>query len=513
MDNSYPNTEWAGDNRGLYLRKMVNIPVLETGDKLQFSMFYDEDYEFYINGVLAHSGVGYVTNYVNLDISSAAANAITYGGNNLFAIHVIQNNGGSYMDLGVTTAKRSKPIDYEEVDQPPVWKEIATAEDWMNIKNDLVGFYRLTADINLYDAVAYVPIGNANVPFRGYIDGQNHTVTCPEIKGVSDRVGLFGYADGAHFVNLRFTEALIEASDRADVGVLLGRGKGITVEHVVFDEEVEVCEVNGRDHTGIVAGMLESGASSTIKNVYVVNGMVNSERQAGGLVGIICDTRIINSYFTGTVSITGDDRLNQEDTDAAGIVSRVEGGFNYLTGVMSLAETIESASGNEFVSYHDTGRGGYIQIDSATCFIRNDMLLDPLKNANRQGQFARAAASMKRPLADFRNRSLYEAAGWDLTTVWGIPKSGGFPIFRYLGTDFVSIPVVKKENDLKVYSTGGQVVMTASQPTAVWVYDLQGSLVERTEVSGTQTIALPAGIYIVKSAQNGNVKATKVLNQ
>jgi hypothetical protein len=512
MDVSFPwRTEWKGDDKGLYLRKIVNIPALEVGDSLQFTLFYDENYEFYINGVLAHENTGWSTNYVSIDISPAAKAAINYGSDNLFAIHITQNNGGSCMDMGVSTSKLSHPITYEE-STPTQWKNIATVQDWMDIADDLEGFYRLTADIDMSKAL-YSPIGNTQTPFRGYIDGQNHRVICPSIAS-DDRVGIFGYADGAHFVNLRLTDGY--TSGGADIGVLLGRGKGIRVEHVVFDGDKYQPEVLGRDHVGIVAGMLESGKLSTIKDVYVVNGKVEStEWQAAGLVGIICDTRIINSYFTGTVSITREDRAETNNADAGGIVSRTEGGKNYFNGVVSLAESIESASGNEFIAFNG---GGYIVIDSATCFTRNDILLDPILDPKRGGQYARAAESMKRPLAAFKGYDLYRRAGWDVTNIWGIPKGGDFPIFRYLGNedDFepvTAIPTVKAENDLKIYSIGGNVVMKTSQPTSIWIYNLQGSLVERTDIDGTQTIALPVGIYIVKSAQNGVVKAVKILNQ
>ncbi|GAB1415391.1 hypothetical protein MASR2M117_07970 [Paludibacter sp.] len=506
------NTYWRGDNLGLFLRKKVNIPVLEPGDKLQFTMFYDEDYEFYINGVLAHANTGWSTKYVNIDIYPEALAAINFGGDNLFAIHVIQNSGGSCMDLGVTAGKLSNAITYEEPVVEPVWKNIASAEDWMNMKNDLNGFYRLTADINML-SVMYEPIGNSSAPFKGYVDGQNHTVVCPEING-GNSLGLFGYADGAHFVNLRFTDAFV--SGGADVGVLLGRGKGVTVEHVVFDKGDYDTEVYGRDHVGTVAGMLEKGKLSTIKDVYVVNGKVEStEWQASGLVGIICDTRVVNSYYTGTVAISRDNRLDFDNADAGGIVARTEGGKNFFTGVMSLATDVLSGSGNEFIAYNG---GGYIVIDSTSCFVRNDMNLDALKTPNRGGQFTRATESMKRPVGDFKTYGLYRQAGWDMTNVWGIPKGGGFPIFRSIqGAEFEvdnsAVNNPKNGNDLKVYSVAGNVVLSASQLTSVWIYNLQGALVERTDVVGTQTMALPKGIYIVKSAANGQVNAVKIINK
>ncbi|MDR0700013.1 MAG: hypothetical protein LBG28_12505 [Tannerella sp.] len=521
-DRTSWNTYWGGSDRGLYLRKMVDIPVLEPGDSLKFTMFYDDFFEFYINGVLAASvvdaGQCWVDDYVSITISDAAKAAIQYGSANLFALHVGQNTGGAYMDLGVTTTKLSYPINYEIPDVTPQWIEIATAEEWNNIANNLDGFYRLTADIDLNE-VTYMPVGSTNSPFKGYIDGQNHTVVCPEMRNYSnDRIGLFACADGAYFVNLRFTGAYIDVAERADVGVLLGRGKGITVEHVVFDvhETYGGIVVNGREHVGIVAGMLESGKLSTIKDVYVVDGAVEStENQAGGLVGIMCDTRITNSYFTGTVAITHDSRLTADNRDASGIAAQLEGGHNFLKGVMSLATSIGSASGNEFISYNG---GGYVDIDSATCFVRNNMTLDPLQDSNRSGQFARASESMKRPESAFKSYPLYAGAGWDLINRWGIPKGGGYPIFRTIpGAEFepyTSVPVVTKpENKMKVYSTGGNVVLVADQPTAVWIYNLQGLLVERTDIDRTQTIALPHDIYIVRSVQNGSVKTVKIINR
>ena len=182
---------------------------------------------------------------------------------------------------------------------------------------------------------------------------------------------------------------------------------------------------------------------------------------------------------------------------------------------MSLATDVLSASGNEFIAYNG---GGYIVIDTTTCFVRNDMNLDPLKDPNRGGQFARATESMKRPVSDFQSYLLYRRAGWDMTNVWGIPKGGGFPIFRSIpGAEFdvdnSAVQTPTSGNDLKVHSVAGNVVMSSSQNTSVWIYNLQGALVERTEVNGTQTIAMPRGIYIVKSVANGQVNAVKIINR
>ncbi|MDR0811770.1 MAG: T9SS type A sorting domain-containing protein, partial [Paludibacter sp.] len=512
-DRSDYHTAWGGDNKEIYLRKKVFIPSQEECGDLTFSMFFDDNYDFFINGVLASSDyTHWADEYRTIEISPAAKSAIIYGGDNLFAIHVIQNTGGAYMDLGVTASKYSYPIDcndcgIEQIDS--TWIPIRTAEDWQNINNNLDGFYRLENDIDLNTLLGvYVPIAYDGGALRGYIDGNNKTLTAPEITGTGDRTGLIRYADGAHITDLRIIDAEVK-NGGGDAGILLGVGKGVTIERVVFDEGYYPTKVTGRDHVGVIAGKLEAGKLSVIKDCYVVNAtVVSDEYQAAGLVGIINDTRIINSYFTGTVAITHPDRLISDNRDAGGIAARTEGGKNYFTGVMSLASAVLSGSGNEFIPYNG---GGYIIIDSATCFTRNDMTLDPIFNATRGGQYIRATESMKRPLADFKSQTLYENAGWDFTNVWAIPQGGGFPVFKYIITD---VPVAKKQqNNLKAYSVNSNIVITTEQETAIWIYDVMGKLAVRTDINGTQQITLPLGVYIIKSAQNGNVSAVKVINR
>lgn len=105
----YSRTEWS--NETIYLRKKITIGNLSQAElaKLQLEIFYDEDFQLYINGVLAASGEGYVTSYVTMDISNEAKAAINLGGENLIAIKCIQTNGWQYIDAGLFIDNATKP--------------------------------------------------------------------------------------------------------------------------------------------------------------------------------------------------------------------------------------------------------------------------------------------------------------------------------------------------------------------------------------------------------------------
>ena len=107
MENS--RTEWETET--IYLRKKINIGNLSQAElaNLQLEVFHDEDFQLYINGVLAASGVGYITGYQTMDISSEARAAIVLGGENLIAIKCIQVSGWQYIDAGLFIENTTKP--------------------------------------------------------------------------------------------------------------------------------------------------------------------------------------------------------------------------------------------------------------------------------------------------------------------------------------------------------------------------------------------------------------------
>jgi hypothetical protein len=90
-------TEWKTDN--IWLRREVEIKEAPTGDVF-LRVHHDEDVEVYINGILAASAGGYVTDYGLMPINAAGRKALKAGKNTL-AVHCKQTTGGQYIDVGI----------------------------------------------------------------------------------------------------------------------------------------------------------------------------------------------------------------------------------------------------------------------------------------------------------------------------------------------------------------------------------------------------------------------------
>jgi len=491
-------TDWHDD--AIYLRKIVHIGNLTEDEKANLKLFihHDEDFELYINGVLAASGTGYIDYYKVFNISPDAKAAIRYGQDNLIAIHVIQTGGGQYIDAGIVTAK-DIPLDQEiEVPEPPAFKIIRTVQEFNDIRNDMSGFYKLGADID-FTGRTYVPIGNTNNPFRGYLHGDGYAIKGMEIYNQSSNYqGIFGYADGAYFTDLDID--LPYVAGRSDVGSLLGKGVGVTIERVVVTEPI----VSGVDHVGGIVGGTNAGKASLIKDCYVVDGDINtSSFQVGGILGVAADTKIENTYYTGTVNAP----VNESGNNAGGILALTESPQNMMFGVASLATSVTGGTTSEFAA-----RGpALVRVEK--CYTYPNMTLSD--NVGDPG-LGRAAVEQTKPLADFKKAATYLQMAWDFTKVWTIDEGNKYPVFRYkcptcpdvTGTRPIELT---RANDLKAHKSGETLVFTTSHPASVWIYSLSGVLVNRFEVSTNATILLPRGVYVVKSISNGEVKAEKVL--
>lgn len=91
-------TDWKTSD--IWIRRNIDFPKHKFAD-LQFQIHHDEDVEIYINGVLAATAKGFITDYELLAISSAAKAAIKLGEKNVLAVHCHQTTGGQYIDVGI----------------------------------------------------------------------------------------------------------------------------------------------------------------------------------------------------------------------------------------------------------------------------------------------------------------------------------------------------------------------------------------------------------------------------
>lgn len=89
-------TEW--NSADIWLRREVTLDAKGLRD-LILTVHHDEDFELYINGVLAARRNGYTTDYEEVPLNNAGIEALK-AGPNLIAIHCHQTGGGQYIDAG-----------------------------------------------------------------------------------------------------------------------------------------------------------------------------------------------------------------------------------------------------------------------------------------------------------------------------------------------------------------------------------------------------------------------------
>ncbi len=160
---------------------------------------------------------------------------------------------------------------------------IRTAKDLHDIRSNLLGNYRLMADIDLNGA-AWTPIGTRTAPFEGNLDGNGYTIKNLNVNLPNqDYVGLVGYGKG-EITNLTIEGASIKG--RSYTGVLAGYSSGsITDCHVS-----NVALLNGSQYVGGLVGY--SANSITDSTANDIETLTGSSTYVGGLVG----------YSTGAIT-------------------------------------------------------------------------------------------------------------------------------------------------------------------------------------------------------------------
>lgn len=94
--SSVVRTEWKSSD--IWLRREIALDEKQLCG-LSLMIHHDEDFELYINGVLAAQRQGFSTDYDEVPLNSAGLKALK-AGPNVIAIHCRQTGGGQYIDAG-----------------------------------------------------------------------------------------------------------------------------------------------------------------------------------------------------------------------------------------------------------------------------------------------------------------------------------------------------------------------------------------------------------------------------
>ena len=125
--------------------------------------------------------------------------------------------------------------------------ELAWISQNNSSKNGFSGSsFAIMHDMNLRD-FEWTPIGSSTTPFRGNVDGHDHTITNLVINSNDDYIGLFGYMSGGSLSNLRLNMVDISGSEHVGTfaGFLNSDAEGLKVSHV---------DLSGNRYVGGIAG-------------------------------------------------------------------------------------------------------------------------------------------------------------------------------------------------------------------------------------------------------------------
>lgn len=259
---------------------------------------------------------------------------------------------------------------------------IATAEhldnirDYLGANNDNV-YFKQVDDIDLGSfpwntGEGWQPIGpNFNLSFRGYYDGNYHTISNLTIRRPeANNQGLFGVIVSAGIKNLQlkdvdisglnFVGGLVGVCRQSSLyqisvsGAISGRDNvgglsGINQMQSEIDKCSSTVEINGRLRVAGLTGGHHSGA--IIRDCFATGNIVGQSGSIGGLVGRSEEGLIKNSYSTGSVEtpstffggLLGSERdaavtSSYWDTETSG-VDRSAGGEGRTTAEMTYPYT------------------------------------------------------------------------------------------------------------------------------------------------------------------------------
>jgi hypothetical protein len=177
--------------------------------------------------------------------------------------------------------------------------EVATVADLQLINQDLSGRYIITSDIDASNEQGFSPIGNADQPFTGTINGQGHTIKGLTInRKDSERVGLFGVVSGATISDIQLSN--ISVTGTSIVGELVGFSRNSTIQSVTCDGIV-----TAQGAGGLVGHCLDSKIQDCTANITVPSTSWGSGRICGGLVGAVEGSEILGSSAHGSINAEG----------------------------------------------------------------------------------------------------------------------------------------------------------------------------------------------------------------
>jgi len=243
------------------------------------------------------------------------------------------------------------------------------------------------------DDEGWEPIGDPWDPFTGHYDGNDSIIENLTINRPSESfVGLFGFTEGATIENVGLINASV--SGGTNVGILIGQARGSSVISDCYSSG-EV--VNSGEDVGGLIGVIDN---SYIYQSYS-KADVTASHYVGGLVGLNEEGSIENSYSTGSVS---------GYVSIGGLVGENAGTIidSYSTGYVSGSNDV----------------GGLVGMDDSKGVTNS------FWDTNTSGQEESQGGEGKSTI-EMVSEATFGA--WDFTDVWGIEEGDSYPYLLWQG--------------------------------------------------------------------------------
>lgn len=177
--------------------------------------------------------------------------------------------------------------------------------NWIRNTLNTKVYYKLGANIDL-SGYNWQPIGSYESPFKGVLDGNDHTISNLTIdNGTYHLVGLFQVIrSGGRVENLHLDQVNVVSTFTPSggyypyVGALAGYMADATVSHVIVSGQV-----GSKYSVGLLSG--EIAGDSLISDVIISGAVTTSGLQVGGVTGDLRDNAVIqNADIQVTVAST-----------------------------------------------------------------------------------------------------------------------------------------------------------------------------------------------------------------
>lgn len=194
---------------------------------------------------------------------------------------------------------------------------IGTAKQLAEL-NDCKNGYRfvvLTADIDLTPSEStdwnklstggWMPIGDSNTSFQGYVNGQNHSITNLTINSDSGQLGLFGDLYTANLKNFTISGSVTQTSGASYAGAIAGDADYLHLTNITSNVQV----TSAGDYLGGLVGSVDTG---NFKNLVVNGDVVGTDygsviNSVGGVVGYADPFSMDNVIMNGDVHTINED--------------------------------------------------------------------------------------------------------------------------------------------------------------------------------------------------------------